>query len=225
MRKAILTLVCCLASIPAARSEERFYVVFFASQNSNNQAPQSHTFATFLRINAAEGSPNGGPDETSETATISWLPANGSIRILQGPVAGRNFTLSESLAWAQARGLRTTARGPFEINKQVYDRALQQKERLESGAIAYKMLDRRFRPNVATNCIHAVSDILPGPLVITGDARGDAATRTVAAHYRPYLVDSDRTHAWVMRRLNLEPRDVVFVNESGRRPATNGVGE
>lgn len=225
MRRVLLACVCCLGIIPALQAEERYYVVLFASQNSSNQARMSHTFAAFLKIDREEDPRNRVHWETAQSATISWLPASGSFRLLQRPVAGRNYTLQESLAWAEERGLHTTVRGPFEIGKDVYDRAVKQKQRLESGAVAYKALDRRFRPGAAVNCIHAVSDILPGPLLMTGGARGDQATAMVANHYRPYLVDPERTHAIALRHLDLNGTRVVVRNDSSNDWRTNGVGE
>lgn len=225
MRRVLFTCLCCLVFIPSVYAEERYYAVLFASQDSSNQARWSHTFATFLKIDRDDDPRNGAQWESAQSVTISWMPASGSIRILQRPVAGRNYTLQESLAWAEQRGLYTTMRGPFEIDKDVYDRAIRQRNRLESGAIAWKALDRRFRPGAACNCIHAVSDVLPGPLLMTGKARGDGATAMIAAHFRPYLVDPNRTHGWALRHLELNG-DLVLV-KNGRRigSTTEEVGE
>jgi hypothetical protein len=226
MRRGVLILALCLASSLTAQAEERYYVVFFAAQNSGSQPMSTHTFATFVKMDRDEDALNGVAAETAQTATISWLPASGSVKLLQPPVTGRNYTLSETLAWVDERGLRTTVRGPFEIGKEVYELALKQKDRLESGAIAYKALDRRFRPNVAINCIHAVSDLLPGTQLMTGDARGDQATRMVVDHFRPNFIDPERTDVGVLRHLDLNARDIVLVqNGSQPRPIKNGVVE
>ncbi len=188
-------------SAAAIQAEERYFVVFFASQNQRNAPRFSHTFATFFKVDQEES--NGVQIETSESATISWLPSNGVVRLLQRPVAGRNFTLDETLDWAKRLGLATTARGPFEISKELYERALERKTWLESGRVAYKALDRRFRPEAAINCIHAVSDLLPGPLLDTGTARGEPATAMVANHFRPWLKDPDQPQLWALRHLDL----------------------
>ena len=224
MKRAMLVCACLLAIVPALPADERYYVVLFASQNSSNDPRSSHTFATFVRIDREEDPRNRALWETARSLTISWLPASGSYRLLQRPVAGRNYTLHETLAWAEERGLTTTMRGPFEIGKDVYERAAKQKERLDSGAVSYKALDRRFRPDVAINCIHAVSDILPGPLLTTGDARGEAATAMVADHFRPHLIDPERTHAVALRHLDLN-NERVAQSRSTNGVRTNGVAE
>jgi hypothetical protein len=225
MRRAILVGVCLLAIVPALPADERYYVVLFAAQDSRNDPRSSHTFATFLRIDREEDPRNRALWETARSFNISWLPASGSFRLLQRPVAGRNYTLPETLKWADGRGLTTTMRGPFEIGKDVYERAAKQKERLESGAVAYKALDRRFRPDVAINCIHAVSDILPGPLLMTGDARGEAATAMVANHFRPHLIDPERTHSVALRHLDLNSDRVIAQFGSTNGVRTNNVAE
>src|SRR5687767_4135429 len=225
MRRAFLTCAFLLAIVPALRADERYYVVLFASQNSTNDARLSHTFATFVKIDRQDDPKQRAQRETAQSVTISWLSAGGSVRILERPVTGRNYTLQESLTWAEERGLTTTMRGPFEIGKDVFDRAVKQKERLESGAILYKAVDRRFRPEVAINCVHAVSDVLPGPLLMTGSARGDAATAMVANHYRPYFVDPERTHVAVLRHLGLNGNVALVRDGNGRRSTANGTSE
>src|SRR5262249_39913059 len=145
---------------------------------------QAHTFATFLKADVPPGK-DPSPDQvkSAQAITISWLPADGDIRLLAAPVAGRNYTLRGTLAFAAAQGMSTTARGPFETTKEIYALALKQKSLLESGTVAYKAIDRKFRPEMAVNCIHAVSDIIPGRTLDTGTSRGDEATDMVVNYF------------------------------------------
>ena len=140
MRNRVFVACCALSLIHASfgAAQERYYAVLFAS--GNGPVRLSHSFATFLKTETADVA--GGPGQPVESFTISWMPASGTLRILGGPVQGRNFTLQESLAWANQRGLPTRTWGPFEIAQKLYDRAAKQKRRLESGAVAYKLLDR-----------------------------------------------------------------------------------
>ena len=181
----------------AACADERYFVTLYASQRSNREPQLTHSFALFSRAEVDSGSSEEG-GALHETFTISWMPASGVIRLLAPPETGKNFTLAETLEWASRHGLRTTAWGPFEVSKEVYDRAWEQKNRLESGAVRYKALDRRFRGGGAVNCIHAVSDVIPGVLLSTGSAAGEAATALILRHYRPHLIEPEQVHRWVL---------------------------
>jgi hypothetical protein len=66
--------------------------------------------------------------------------------------------------------------------------ARQRKAVLESGDLSYKMIDNPVRPNKGVNCIHAVTDMVPGELLDTGSARGEEATQMVAEFLQPFMV-------------------------------------
>jgi hypothetical protein len=103
--------------------------------------------------------------------------------------------------------------GPYRIRRTLYNQAVEQEARLKSGRVLYKAVDRWFRPGVASNCIHAVSDLgADNGLLESGQAAGDAASRQVVRHLGPWVTEGDRTHAWVAGRLGLKvdtvsPRD------------------
>ena len=102
-------------------------------------------------------------------------------------------------------GARVSRWGPYRIEKELYDRALTQEERLRSGRVLYKAVDRNYRPQ-ASNCIHAVSDIdTDNGLFHVGREWGDAASRDVANHLRRWVNNPEKTYPWVSERL--EPRD------------------
>ena len=78
-----------------------------------NVPRRSHTFATFIKVGEAGGDST---EDSFESHTISWLPANGSVGMLRlSPQPGKNFSLTETLSWARAQGAPVSAWGPFEV--------------------------------------------------------------------------------------------------------------
>jgi hypothetical protein len=67
-----------------------------------------------------------------------------------------NLDLPETFRFARELGARVYEWGPYRIRPELYERGLRQIERLNSGRIAYKVLDGAWRPDGASNCIHAV---------------------------------------------------------------------
>src|SRR5262249_21636430 len=155
----------------------------FAFECTPDLPRYAHTFATFVKATGV------GPCASQyaiEAHTISWCPASGVIRLARlCPERGVNRDLTGTLAWAPWLGAWISRWGPFQIRKELYDRAVAQECRLASGAIGYKVLDCGVRPGCASNCIHAVSDIVEGPLLQTGTAYGDEAGAMVAHHFLP----------------------------------------
>jgi hypothetical protein len=187
-----------LALLPSlANAAERYYVMFFGSGNAPRAA---HTFAVYFKVTSADEK-NGARAEKPkvETFTISWLPATREVRLLNPAEQGRNHGFAETIAWAQRLG--TVGDGPFEVQPKIYELALAQRARLESGKVAYKALDRRLRPTEATNCIHAVSDVVPGPMLETGSAVGTEVTPLIRNHYSPHFINGKQTHSWLIEHL------------------------
>jgi len=198
-----------IALCPAsAHAADHYYVIFYGAQDGRNAPRHSHTWATFTHVVSDDASGEQSKPQV-ESFAISWLPAAGEVRLLARPEVGRNYTQAETLAWAARLGVGVTYWGPFELSKQGYDLALQQKGRLESGGIFYKALDGRFRPGEATNCIHAVTDIVPGSLELTGPNRGNSGTVAAIQHFRPLLVQPEQTHPEVLNLLNGAPAGVT----------------
>jgi len=181
---------------PPPGDADRYFIVFGAAQDALAWPTESHVFATFLHLHWNEDSAK---PKLMKSFTMSWIPTSGDVRMFADPEPGRNMTHAETLAWATQRNAKTKLSGPFEMTAEGFERSLKQWERLNSGQVAYKMLDGQVRPDKGTNCIHAISDVVPGELLQTGLSRGFAAADMLVAHFRPFLIEPGRTHDWVMK--------------------------
>jgi hypothetical protein len=205
-RKCFLGAALVLASMfaPTAQAaDESYYLIVFAAQRAPTTPRYSHTFATVVK--ATEN----GTDRSKykvEEHPISWIAKSKEIVLARAKSEpGVNLSLRGSLRLAASLDETISMWGPFEIKKELYDRALKQIEVLESGKLQYKALDVRFRPETAINCIHAVSDLdTDQGLLDTGAACGDEASRMVANHLRRWMVKPETTHTWLIKRLGLE---------------------
>jgi hypothetical protein len=203
---AFLVLISLASGVHAVRAadpkaDETYYMVIFAWQQDPNAPRFAHTFASFLKA----AGPVDSPDAKVEVHTISWMPATLDIVLLtRFSEAGTNLDLPASLRLARDFGARVSMWGPYRIKKDLYDRAVQQEARLNKGAVEYKAFDAKFRPRTAVNCIHAVSDIdADDGLLQTGRECGESASQLVARHLKRWIIDPDKTHAWVSERLGL----------------------
>ncbi|MBY0369912.1 hypothetical protein K2X33_04445 [bacterium] len=170
---AFFLLLAGTANAAAQRLDDRYFMVVFGYEGPGNRAVDSHTFASFYSGDALMRR------QTRNPATISWLPATGVVRPIRRE-AGRNFSLEETLAIARERGYEVRAYGPYEITRDLYRRALDRIDYLNSGRVDYRMTAAGlFMPNVL-NCISAVSGVL-GPLN-TGTLWGFAASQKVTQY-------------------------------------------
>jgi hypothetical protein len=193
-----------VASVPAGAQEpnESYYMTIFSAQASSRDPRRTHSFATFVK---AKGTGDAAQNSPLEIHTISWMPQSLDIVILRRrPELGVNLDLETSLRWAESRNCRVSMWGPYQISKDLFDRAVKQEARLNSGLVLYKAVDRRFRPGTASNCIHAVADLdMDSGLLHSGQGRGDAASRQVAQHLERWIINPEQTHTWVAGRLGL----------------------
>lgn len=168
--------------------DDSYYMVIFSEQPHGGANPWvSHTFATFIRA----GSTGAGRRTALEVHTISWLAATGNIRLFRTAEPGRNFSLRYSLERALAPGLRISRWGPYRIEPELYHRALIQIDRLESGQVLWKALDRDQRL-CAFNCFHAIADLdSDRGLLRTGCAWGDHATWLVVQHLTRWIIEPE----------------------------------
>jgi hypothetical protein len=180
-------------------AQEVCYVLVFGSQRPENRPKYSHTFATFVKARRCNGSC------PLEAFTISWLPRRAAVQPLAlTPEPGGNFDLFTTLRLVQEQGERVSMWGPYQIQPDLYQRALQQKTRLESGAVRYKAVDTGWPARRVSNCIHAVSDLDSSPpLRIASPGWGDPASYYVTLHLLPWVVDPCRVHDWVYEALGL----------------------
>jgi hypothetical protein len=191
----------------AQEVNECYYLTIFSAQANSRDPRRTHSFATFVK---ATGTGDSAKDSPIEIHTISWMPQSLDIVILRRqPEPGANLDLESSLRWAEARNCRVSIWGPYQIKKELYDRAVEQEARLNSGQVLYKAIDRRFRPGTASNCIHAVADLdIDNGLLHSGQGRGEVASRQVAQHLNRWVIEPGQTHTWVASRLRLNDQPV-----------------
>lgn len=204
-----LTVLAWLYCLPTASAESYFMVVFATDRGA---APYSHTFATFVKT-TEEGT-------LLDVQTISWMPRTLNIFVLAPAEPGVNLDLHASLQWALSRNVPTFQWGPFEIKRELYDRAATQIARLNSGTVAYKALDRRLHPGNVSNCIHAVSDIeMDRGVLHVGLAHGRAASQLVVWHLQPWIIHPEEHHEWVTDLLGLGDYPITHEDRPNGRDA------
>jgi len=187
--------------VAEAKEGDSYYMIVFSSQNESNQPRFAHTFATFVRTSGDTGA----EDAVAEIHTISWMPRSLEIVVVRRwAEPGINLDLPATLRWAQSVNARSSMWGPYEVRKELFERAVEQKARLRSGAILYKAVDERMRGEIASNCIHAVSDLDTEVGVLhVGRQRGDSASQEVVNHLRRWIIDPQQTHPWVAECIGL----------------------
>jgi hypothetical protein len=189
------------------------YMMVFGAQRPFNPPGFAHTFAVFLRVHG---------DVVKRADPMSWVPTSLKIRFLAPPEPGKNLPLMETLDWLQkimgARGW-ICAWGPLEIEHVLYDKALTRIKQLGAGRIQYVVLDGPYRPDRATNCIHALSDLgLTARLLGTGWKRGESASRAVVEYFRRWIINPTTTYPELARQLGLDAYEI-----SPRRLQTRSV--
>jgi hypothetical protein len=173
-------------------------MALFGFQNGDNAPESTHTFATFIKIIPTNDTAR------IKTDTISWLPRSLKVRPLRIiPEPGINEDLFTSLNLARDRGLPVMMWGPYEIDSNFYQRGLDQIQFLETRA-EYVVLDVGRRP-WATDCIHAVSDLV-GDLA-TRDKRGYSATKAVVDHLMPKFKHPNQAWVWATESLGISVQD------------------
>lgn len=132
------------------QAQDAYYVVIFGGQRPTFKNPRhSHSFAVFIHTDALN---------RTEYFTISWLSVDGIVRpYALHPEAGRNWGLQETLQLCCKNNMQVTRWGPYQINCDLWNRAVRQKEWLESGNVLYKPADGGSRDGTISNCIHAIS--------------------------------------------------------------------
>lgn len=191
------------------QSCDRYYMAVFASQRPGLNWPKyAHSFALFARVTSA-------PAESTphvETVVISWLPRTQDVVVLTPrSEPGHNYDLESSICLAQSLDARISLWGPYEIRGDLYEMAVAQRDRLESGSVRYKALDMGYPADRVTNCIRAVGQVVPGgpKLCVGAPSWGDAASFFLTLAFRPYILDERQTHDEILHSLSLPPCTLV----------------
>jgi hypothetical protein len=185
----------------------------FGAQRTPPDPDHAHSFATFVRVRSSAsvpGLPPGPP--VIEAHTISWLPANLHIRVLALlPEPGHNFDLHTTLKYLLGDGQRVSMWGPYQIDPELYHRALQQIHLLHSGQVRYKAVDAGYPSDRVTNCIHAISSITQGYRVrVLSPGWGETASFAILRAFEPWIVDRNRTHPWIGSALGLDGYPIIY---------------
>ncbi|MBM3996846.1 MAG: hypothetical protein FJ303_22250 [Planctomycetes bacterium] len=167
----------------------RYFLTMYGYQTFPNFLRTAHTFGEVTRKKYLDDG-----SVEAESTLISWLPAGGKIHLFGGE-PGRNYTMDETLAWAADVGAEVRATEPTEIMPELYDSFIERRAELDSGSVLYIMNDRfTDRPNVMTNCIHAISDLpvvlAAKPMLDTGIFHGYLSSWAVYDHLSDWFVES-----------------------------------
>lgn len=185
-------------------SSDTYYVMIFGAQRPVLKDPRhSHSFATFVRL---------GADGAAEYFTISWLSLDGRVRPFElHAEPGRNWTLEETLQLCRENRMEVCNFGPYQIQPDLWRRAVEQKQWLESGNVRYKPMDEGSRDGTVSNCIHAISYMArePGqqvPYVFVMPANwGESGSYWIALTLRPWFCDPCNPRYDIMQRVGLNP--------------------
>ena len=200
---------CALLVSPARGSESYFMVIFSAQrQDGSNPAHEAHSFGTFAKLTGDGGEPE---RFSLDSFTVSWLPQTGDVHLWRLPETGHNLDLPTSFAWARDHGLCVSMWGPYQIEKRLYERAEARSMELESGKVRYKAIDTGFPAARVTNCIHALSDISFNKkrLRLGSPSWGDPASYFIIQSFRPWIIDENCTHDWLLGPLGLDKQPVI----------------
>jgi hypothetical protein len=101
--------------------------------------------------------------------------------------------------------------GPYQIDPELYFRAVNQVNLLQSGQVRYKAVDSGYPTARVSNCIHAISSIAEGYRVrVLSPGWGETASYTILRQFRPWILDDCRTHPWVGTALGLDCYPIIY---------------
>ena len=193
------------------QGEPEYYLCVFAFDSVPPRAQYSHTFATFIKSSG----------DSVEAHTISWLPKSKHIEVARTQSEpGMNLDLPQTLRFARGLSAHVYEWGPYRIRPGLYDRGLRQIERLNSDRVEYKALDGAWRPDAASNCIHAVSDIdADGGYLTVDGAYGVPASARVVEHLSRWMIQPGREYPSIQEKLALSAQPITRVAYNGEMAA------
>jgi hypothetical protein len=207
LRHALGVLALLGALAGRVNATEAYYVLVFGTQRTPNDPNYSHSFATFVRaVWDSKGPP------CLEVQTVSWLPRDLRIRVLAvAPQCGVNLDLHATLSYACANEERVALIGPYQVERDLYLRAVAQVRLLESGRVLYKAADFGYTSDRVSNCVHALSAIAAGQrLHLASPFWGQRASRVIVNQYLPWVIEPCTVHPWVGQALGLGNYRIVY---------------
>jgi hypothetical protein len=181
----------------------------FGSQQTPPEPEYSHSFAVFVRACWDDHCP--GPPAL-EAHTISWLPRTLVIRLWAlCPEPGHNFDLHTTLRYVLDNKERVSLWGPYQIEPELYHRALKEIGLLQSGRVLYKAIDTGYRPSRVSNCIHAIGSVAGGYRVrVASPGWGETASFVLLRRLSRWIIDENHTHPWVGTALGLDQYPIIY---------------
>ena len=172
---------------PRQLTATRYVLTIYGFQTNPNFLRTAHTWA----IAQKQDSFDDGSESADSPQIIGWLPASGVIQLV-GLEKGKLYSYADTVAWAERVGATICQTAMTEIAQGLYDSFVERIQQLASGTIMYVMSDNpSLRPDKATNCIHAVSDLkvvlASQPMLDTGWAHGCRASFMVYKSFRPWF--------------------------------------
>jgi hypothetical protein len=219
----LLSVALLLSGIDAAPAQECYYLLMFGSQQTPPDPDHAHSFATFVRVRH-DGPEPGVP--VIEAHTVSWLARDLEPRTFELlPEPGHNFDLHTTIKFVLGDCQRLSLWGPYQIDPELYFRALNQINLLQSGQVRWKAIDSGFPTNRVSNCIHAIGSIARGHRVrVLSPGWGETASFELLREFRPWIVDPCKTHPWVGTALGLDCYPIIYRNfEHPRSGLVRGV--
>lgn len=189
-----------------AQAQDRYYAMIFSSQQMPPDPRFAHSFAIFVHETCVPGGRH------LDLVTISWLAATEVVRVnALRPEDGRNFDIHSTLAWAYCTDQRVSLWGPYEIEPNLYCRAVKQYQLLQSGKVRYKANDAGYPTNRVSNCIHAVASVGEGYRVrVASPGWGETASYAITLGFERYYLNTDVKHLWIVRALGLGKYPIIY---------------
>src|SRR3954469_18571217 len=179
-----------------ARAEELYFVAVFGAQKAPHRPKYTHSFAAFVKVT---GEGDNIHSHAIEAFTISWLPKSLDIELGRPlPEPGVNLDLHTTLRFVLESDEKISLWGPFQIKKELFDKALAKIAELQGGTVTYKAVDSGFPSKKVSNCIHALLDLTRdcSRVRVASPLPGNPASYVITKRFEPWFIDGDKVHSW-----------------------------